>query len=95
MWMATYVISIVAVNVAFDVLPLIETPLGLFPPASIVVGTIFVFRDFAQRQNGHWVLGGMAVGLLLSYWMASPYVALASAAAFAVSELSDWLIYTK
>jgi len=82
------------VNVAFDVLPLIETPWGVVPPAALLVGAVFVFRDFAQRAVGHWVLAGMAIGVALSYWLASPYVALASAAAFAVSELVDWAVYS-
>lgn len=94
MWISAYVATVIGVNVAFDTLPLIETPLGVFPPASLLVGFVFVIRDFAQREVGHWVLAGMAVGLVLSYWLASPYVALASAVAFGVSELADWAVYT-
>jgi uncharacterized PurR-regulated membrane protein YhhQ (DUF165 family) len=94
MWLVAYVLSVVTVNIAFDVLPLIETPWGVFPPAALIVGAVFVLRDFAQREVGHMVLGGMAAGVLLSYWLASPYVAAASAAAFLVSELVDWGVYT-
>jgi uncharacterized PurR-regulated membrane protein YhhQ (DUF165 family) len=94
MWLSAYVASVVGVNIAFDILPLIETPWGVVPPAAVFVGAVFVLRDFAQRVVGHWVLFGMAVGVALSYWLASPYVALASAAAFAVSELVDWAVYT-
>jgi uncharacterized PurR-regulated membrane protein YhhQ (DUF165 family) len=43
---------------------------------------------------GHRVLIAMLIGAALSYVMAAPYVAIASAAAFLVSELADWLVYT-
>lgn len=94
-WILTYVASIVAVNVGFAHVPLVDLgALGFWPPMSLLVGVIFVIRDFAQRAVGHWVLPAMLVGLALSYVMADPYVALASACAFAVSELADWAIYT-
>ena len=36
----------------------------------------------------------MSVGVALSYLMADPFVAVASAVAFGISELIDWLVYT-
>lgn len=91
----TYIALIVAVNWGFTVVPLIKMPGGeMWPPMSLVVGFIFVVRDFAQREVGHKVLIAMLIGAALSYVMASPYVAAASAAAFLVSELADWLVYT-
>lgn len=66
----------------------------VFPPAMLVVGFVFIFRDFAQRQIGHWVLPLMAFATLLSYYLASPTVAIASTAAFVVSEMIDWAIFT-
>jgi hypothetical protein len=66
----------------------------MWPPLSLAVGFVFVVRDFAQREIGHRVLLAMLVGAGLSYVMASPYVAIASAAAFFVSEFADWLVYT-
>ena len=90
-----YIALIVAVNWGFTVVPLVKMPGGeMWPPMSLVVGFIFVVRDFAQREVGHKVLIAMLIGAALSYVMASPYVALASAAAFLVSELADWLVYT-
>lgn len=53
-----------------------------------------MLRDFAQRQIGHKVLVGMAIGSLLSYVMADPYVATASVLAFGIAELADWALYT-
>jgi uncharacterized PurR-regulated membrane protein YhhQ (DUF165 family) len=90
-----YVLLIVLVNWLFTVVPLVELPGGtMWPPVALVVGFVFVARDFAQREIGHWVLAAMAVGVIISYFMASPQVALASAVAFAVSELADWAVYT-
>jgi uncharacterized PurR-regulated membrane protein YhhQ (DUF165 family) len=51
-------------------------------------------RDFAQREIGHRVLFAMLIGAALSYVMADPQVAIASTAAFLVSELADWLVYS-
>jgi len=90
-----YVALIVAVNYGFSVVPLVKLPDGtMWPPLSLVVGFIFVARDFAQREVGHRVLLAMLIGAALSYVMADPYVAVASTAAFLVSELADWLVYS-
>ncbi len=90
-----YVALIVAVNWGFTVVPLVQIPGGeMWPPLSLVVGFIFVLRDFAQREIGHRVLLAMLVGAGLSYIMASPVVAVASAAAFLLSELADWAVFT-
>jgi uncharacterized PurR-regulated membrane protein YhhQ (DUF165 family) len=94
-WSLVYILLIVAVNYAFGVVPLVELPDGtMWPPVSLAVGCIFVVRDFAQREIGHRVLLAMLVGAALSYVLADPYVAVASAAAFLVSELADWAIYS-
>ncbi len=90
-----YVALIVVVNYGFTVVPLVPLPDGtMWPPMSLAVGFIFVVRDFAQREIGHKVLLAMLVGATLSYFMASPFVAVASVAAFLVSELADWAVYT-
>lgn len=91
----TYMVLIVGVNYAFAVTPLIQLPNGeLWPPLSLVVGFIFVVRDFAQRRVGHHVLWAMLAGCVISWYMATPQLALASAAAFAVGELGDWALFT-
>ena len=46
-----------------------------------------------KREVGHWVLGLIALGVVLSYFMASLQAALACAAAFLISELLDWAVY--
>ncbi len=92
---ALYVALIVAVNYAFTVVPLVKLPDGtMWPPVSLLVGFVFVARDFAQREIGHKVLLAMLVGVAISYFMANPFVATASAAAFLISELVDWAVYS-
>lgn len=93
-WLAAYVAGIALVNVGFVYVPLMDVWGVAWPPMSLAVGLVFVLRDYAQNAAGHWVLAGMAAGCALSYLMASPYVAIASAAAFAISELADWALYT-
>lgn len=88
-----YLLAILASNMAFNYLPMVSTPFGSIPPATVLVGAVFVLRDYAQREVGHGVLAFMLVGVVLSYLLASPALAIASAAAFLVSEGVDWLIY--
>lgn len=92
---ALYIVLIVAVNYAFTVVPLVELPGGtMWPPVALLVGLVFVARDFAQREIGHRVLLAMLAGLVISYYMADPFVAAASAVAFLVSELVDWAVFS-
>ncbi len=92
---ALYIACIVAVNWAFTVVQPVTLPGGeLWPPVSLLVGVIFVLRDFAQREIGHRVLAAMLIGGLLSYWMADPFVAIASVVAFLVGESADWAVYS-
>ena len=89
-----YIISIVLVNIGFVYIPPIPLLGEMFPPMSLIVGIIFILRDFAQKEIGHRVLGAMVVGAVLSYFMADPFVAIASVVAFFISEMVDWAVYT-
>ena len=89
-----YIVLIAAINYGFRHVPLVPVLGEMWPPLSLAVGLVFVARDFAQRAVGHWVWAGMIAGCLLSWWMADPYIALASATAFLVSEAADWGVYT-
>ena len=91
---AFYIILIVLVNWGFTVVPLIPILGEMFPHMSLAVGLIFVLRAFAQREIGHKVIGAMLIGGLLSYFMADPFVAIASVTAFLISESADWAVYT-
>lgn len=90
----TYIISIALINIGFVYVPLIPFYDTMYPPMSIVVGLIFILRDFAQKEIGHKVFVAMLIGAFLSYIMANPYIAVASLVAFLVSETVDWGIYS-
>jgi uncharacterized PurR-regulated membrane protein YhhQ (DUF165 family) len=92
---AVYIALIAVVNWAFVVVEPVRLPGGvIWPPMTIFVGFVFVVRDFAQREIGHYVLAAMGVGVVLSYFMAGPNVAAASAVAFLISEMADWAVYS-
>jgi|SRR5690606_21247192 len=93
-YFVAYVLAILAVNIGFSYVPLIATPLGMLSPIAIAVGGIFVLRDYVQRSIGHHVLWGVGIGAVLSWWLADPFVAIASVLAFVSSELADWALYT-
>lgn len=89
-----YVASVVILNLGFSYVPMIPTAIGMLSPMAVVAGMVFVIRDFAQRKAGHYVLVAMVIATVLSFLLADPYVALASAVAFAASELADYLVYS-
>jgi len=90
-----YVLLIPFVNWSFAHVPTVPLPDGgAWSPMAIVTGLILVVRDFAQHEVGHSIMALLIVGILISFFMAPPEIALASAAAFAVSELVDWFIFT-
>jgi queuosine precursor transporter len=93
-WTATYIVAIVLVNWLFVVVPPWATPLGDLYLANIVVGFVFVLRDYAQREVGHKVLLATLAAGILTWYMVDPALALASLAAFFISELADWAIYS-
>jgi uncharacterized PurR-regulated membrane protein YhhQ (DUF165 family) len=69
---------------------------GLMAPSGVLmVGLALVLRDLVQRRLGRaWSLGAIAVGAILSGAVAPPSLVIASTAAFSVSELADFLVYT-
>lgn len=75
---------------------LVPVGFGLSAPSGVlVVGFALVLRDLVQRASGKmWALAAMVCGCALSWLVADPHVALASAAAFLTSELADFAIYT-
>jgi uncharacterized PurR-regulated membrane protein YhhQ (DUF165 family) len=68
--------------------PIRVWPTNLYAPAGVyVVGIAFLLRDTVQRLVGQWLaLTAIAIGATLSVFV-SPTLALASACAFAASEL--------
>lgn len=94
-WVYVYVLLIPLVNWSFAHVPTVALPAGgLWSPMAVVTGLVLVFRDFAQREVGHYIFIPLLIGLAVSYAMAPAAIATASAAAFAISELVDWAIYS-
>ena len=92
-----YIATVVIINLAFAYIPPIVLFDGtIFTVGSVIAGLVFISRDFAQREVGHKVvLLLMAAAGLLSYLLADPFVAIASIVAFAISEISDYIVYSK
>ena len=94
MWTAAYIVSIVVVNWLFVVVPGVPTPMGELYLATLVVGAVFVLRDYAQREVGHFVLLATLVAGVITWYMTTPELALASITAFAISEMADWAVFS-
>lgn len=69
---------------------------GIMSPSGVlVIGLAFVARDFLQREWGpRWALAAIALGAAISGMISPPALVIASVAAFALSELSDFAVYT-
>jgi hypothetical protein len=94
-WVYLYVLLVPLVNWSFAHVPTV--PMwggGAWSPMAIVTGLILVVRDLAQREVGHYIVLPLIIGIAISFAMAPPAIALASAAAFAISESVDWAIFT-
>lgn len=94
MWVALYVAAIVVVNWMFTAIVPWSTPLGDLYLANVVVGFIFVLRDYAQREVGHYILFATALAGVLTWFMVDPAIAAASITAFILSETADWGVYS-
>ncbi|KRE02206.1 beta-carotene 15,15'-monooxygenase [Bosea sp. Root381] len=70
--------------------PGIEAPSGV-----VMIGLALVLRDIVQRRLGPLAgLGAIAIGALISAFVAPPAIVVASVAAFLLSELADFAVYT-
>lgn len=69
---------------------------GIMAPSGVLmVGLALVLRDIVQRRLGPLAgLGAIAAGALISAMLAPPAIVLASVAAFLLSELADFAVYT-
>lgn len=95
-WVGTYIGSIVLVNLLFtpDYLVSWPTPFGDFYLANLIVGFVFVLRDYAQREIGHRILIATLAAGAITYVMVDPALAIASLTAFLLSETTDWAIFS-
>lgn len=69
---------------------------GVMAPSGVLlVGAALVLRDIVQRLLGaSWSLVAIALGAGLSLWLAPQALVVASGAAFLLSELADFAVYT-
>lgn len=74
---------------------LVPVGFGLLAPSGVlVIGVALVLRDVVHSQFGvRWAWGAIFVGALLSFGVAPAQIALASAAAFLLSEAADLFVY--
>lgn len=93
-WTTAYIGMVVFINFLFVYIPMWPIFGTMFPPVMLVVGFVFVFRDYSQTEIGHWVFVAMLVAGGISYVMAAPVVAIASVTAFFISEAVDWAVFT-
>lgn len=92
-----FILSIPAANWAFGQWGVVPVVGGLeAPAAALVVGTAFLARDYLHRTWGVPIcLAAIAAGTALSFLLADPTIALASGAAFAVSETADLTVLAR
>lgn len=90
-----YVLTIVLANLAIAAIGLVPVGFGLMAPAGVYfAGLAFTLRDAVQETAGRrWSIAAILVGAAISALL-SPALALASGAAFLLSELADLAVYT-
>jgi len=94
-WFLGYIATIFAANWAITAFGVVPVGLGLQAPAGVYfAGLAFTCRDLVQDALGRRaVLLAIGLGAVCSAVL-SPSLAFASGAAFAVSELADFTVYT-
>jgi uncharacterized PurR-regulated membrane protein YhhQ (DUF165 family) len=75
---------------------MIPVGLGLMAPSGVLmIGAALVLRDIVhERLGASWTLAAIALGGVLSWWLAPPALVIASVLAFTLSELADFAVYT-
>lgn len=96
-WLALYVLTIPLANWAITTYGVVPVGFGLMAPAGVLfAGLAFTFRDLVHDSLGRWwTLLAIGAGALLSLVVSDPFVAVASAAAFTVSELADFAVFSR
>lgn len=93
---AAFLACILAANYVTTRFGMVPVGFGLAATAgTYFVGVTFILRDVLQDAAGKaWTLGAIAAGAGLSFLISDPFIALASAVAFGLSELADLAVYT-
>ena len=94
-WLLLYILTILGANWAITEFGLIGVGFGLVAPAGVCfAGAAFTLRDLAHEALGRRaVIAAILIGALLSWWIESPQLAVASGVAFLCSELADLVVY--
>lgn len=94
--LALYTLCILLANWLSSHFGLVPVGFGLEASAgTYAAGAALLARDLVQRVAGiPLTLAAMATGVLLSFVLADPHIATASAVAFGAAELVDLLVYT-
>lgn len=90
-----YLGTIVAANWAITRFGMVPVGFGLLAPAGVYfAGLAFTLRDLLHAAAGRLaVVAAIVAGAGLSFAVATPFLAVASAAAFGLSELADFAVY--
>jgi len=93
---AAFIACVVLANWLTATFGLIPVGLGLMATAgTYAAGLTFVFRDWIHEAGGRWVaVGAIVAGAVLSWFVASPALAVASGVTFLVAEMADFGVYT-
>ncbi|MFJ5884360.1 VUT family protein [Kitasatospora cineracea] len=93
--LAAYIATTPAANLLVTHYGVVPVGFGQDAPAGVyMIGLTLVLRDLARELAGRvLIIAAMAVGAILSYWLATPELAAASVAAFIVAETLDYVIY--
>ena len=91
-----FLTCILAANVVTTDFGMVPVGFGLTATAgTYFAGATFILRDALQDVAGkRWALAVIALGAVLSFAVSDPFIALASAVAFGMSELADLAVYT-
>ena len=92
---AAFLACIVAANYVTTKYGFVPMGFGLMATAgTYFAGATFVLRDLIQDTAGkRWVAALIVAGAALSFAVSAPFIAIASAVAFGLSELCDFGIY--
>lgn len=75
---------------------LIPVGFGLMAPSGVLlIGAALVLRDAVHRLLGwRWAVSAIFIGAAMSFQFSTPALVVASVAAFVLSELADFAVYT-
>lgn len=94
--LVVYIGSVVLANWLTTKYGLVDVGFGLLTTAgTVAIGGAIMTRDLLQDALGRWVvLAAIVAGALLSWAVAAPFIAVASAVTFLIAETVELLVYT-